>query len=137
MDSSKYDEKYCEAADRVLIDVPCSGLGLIRKKPEIKWTKSQRNLRDILELQRNIMDTSSKYVKAEGILMYSTCTLNKEENEENINWFLNKYKEFEIEPLYFGKASNIMYNSSGSVTILPNKYMDGFFICKLKKHGRC
>lgn len=137
MDSSKYDVEYYEGADRVLIDVPCSGLGLIRKKPEIKWTKSQRNLQDILKLQRDIMDVSSKYVKVEGILMYSTCTLNKEENEDNINWFLNKYKEFEIEPIYFGKAPNILYNDSGSVTIIPNKYMDGFFICKLRKHGRC
>ncbi len=137
MDSSKYDEKFYEAAHRVLIDVPCSGLGLIRKKPEIKWTKSERNLQDILKLQRDIMETSAKYVKINGILMYSTCTLNKEENEDNINWFLNRYKDFEIEPLYFGKAPNIMYNESGWVTIMPNKYMDGFFICKLKKHGRC
>lgn len=70
------------------MDVPCSGLGIIRKKPEIKWTKNEREIKNIIAIQRKIMNNGASYLKEGGILLYSTCTLNKEENEENINWFL-------------------------------------------------
>lgn len=137
LDSSNFKEEYEETADRVLIDVPCSGLGIIRKKPEIKWNKTSKDLKSLINIQKKIMEAACRYVKVNGILMYSTCTLNKEENEENIKWFLSKHKEFIVETLCFDEKDNIMYNENGSVTILPNKYMDGFFICKLRKLGRC
>lgn len=79
------------------------------------------------------MTNACKYVKQGGYLIYSTCTLNKDENEKNINWFLLNHSGFKVESLNFGKAENIIYNKDGSVTILPNDYMDGFFICKIKK----
>lgn len=74
------------------MDVPCSGLGIIRKKPEIKWTKNEREIKNIIDIQRKIMNNGASYLKEGGILLYSTCTLNKEENEENINWFLKNIK---------------------------------------------
>lgn len=131
LDATKYDTAYKERADRVLIDVPCSGLGIIRKKPEIKWNKNTNAMKELIEIQRHIMANASKYVKPGGKLIYSTCTLNKEENEENIKWFIKRHSEFSLEPLYYGEADNIIYHKEGYMTILPDKHMDGFFIAKM------
>ena len=133
MDAAKFNKELENSADMVLIDVPCSGLGIIRKKPEIKYTKDIKSTKDIVAIQKKIMENAAKYVKKEGTLLYSTCTINKEENEKNINWFIKKFPEYKVEPLFYGNMSNIIYNENGTVTILPNKYMDGFFIAKLKK----
>ena len=133
LDATKKEESLNDFADRVLIDVPCSGLGIIRKKPEIKYTKREKELKDIIEIQRKIMKNAASYVKKGGILLYSTCTINKGENEENIEWFLSNVEGFEVEPLNFGKVENVIYSDKGCMTILPNEYMDGFFIAKLRR----
>lgn len=133
LDASIYNDNLKDSADAVLIDVPCSGFGIIRKKPEIKYTKSMKELSSIVELQRKIMINAAKYVKLGGTLVYSTCTLNKKENEDNIDWFLNEFPQYSIDKLYYGDVKNIIYNENGSVTILPNQYMDGFFISRLKR----
>lgn len=134
LDAAVYSQAYKDTGDRVLIDVPCSGLGIIRKKPEIKWTKDKNVIRDLVKIQREIMLNAAKYVKKDGKLIYSTCTLSKEENEENIKWFIKKCPEFTIEPLYYGKIDNIIYHKEGYVTILPDKNMDGFFVAKMIRH---
>ncbi len=134
MDATKLNSDYISVADRVLIDVPCSGIGIVRKKPEIKWTKSRKELNEITEVQRQIMDNAWEYLKKGGVMVYSTCTLNKAENEENISWFINKHKDASIEKVYLGKGDNLRYDKLGTVTILPNEYMDGFFIAKIKKN---
>jgi 16S rRNA (cytosine967-C5)-methyltransferase len=131
IDASILDEKLIDSADRVLIDVPCSGLGIIRKKPEIKWTKQYADIQDIMHIQRKIMSNAKRYVKPGGIMIYSTCTLAKEENEENIDWFLKNNPSFKIIPIECGKSDNLLYHDNGSLTILPNDKMDGFFISKL------
>ncbi|MGL5379785.1 16S rRNA (cytosine(967)-C(5))-methyltransferase RsmB [Clostridium sp.] len=133
MDATKLNSEYVCSADRVLIDVPCSGLGIIRKKPEIKWNKTRQQLKDLVPIQREIMENAWQYLKPAGTLVYSTCTLNKEENEENIEWFLGKHKDAKIEKIYVGNNSNFIYNKDGSLTILPNEYMDGFYIAKITK----
>lgn len=133
MDSSVYDESLNDSCDRILIDAPCSGLGIIRKKPEIKWTKTQEDLISLISLQKNLLKNASRYLKKDGILLYSTCTLNRDENEDNINWFSRNFPEFSIEPLFFGKVKNIIYSKQGLVTVLPDENMDGFFIAKLKR----
>lgn len=133
LDATVFNEDLANKADRVLMDVPCSGLGIIRKKPEIKWFKTKEELKSIIEIQRKIMKNGARYLKSGGIMIYSTCTLNKEENEKNVNWFLNDNKEFVLDKIYFGNAENLIYNEDGSVTILPNMHMDGFFIAKFKK----
>lgn len=133
MNAEKLEKELINSFDRVLIDVPCSGLGIIRKKPEIKWRKINNDILNIIEIQRNILINSSNYVKDGGILLYSTCTLNKSENEENIDWFIANNSNFKVEPLYFGDVKNIMYSDKGYVTVLPDEHMDGFFIAKLRK----
>ncbi|MDU5109419.1 MAG: 16S rRNA (cytosine(967)-C(5))-methyltransferase RsmB [Clostridium sp.] len=133
MDATKLNPDYISYGDKVLIDVPCSGLGIIRKKPEIKWNKTRQQLRDLVEIQRDIMENAWQYLKPGGILLYSTCTLNKEENEDNLKWFLSKHSDAEIEKLYIGNNNNFIYNVDGSLTILPNDSMDGFFMGKIKK----
>lgn len=130
-DACKYMDIYEEKGDRVLIDVPCSGLGIIRKKPEIKWNKDKDSMENLVKIQREIMINAAKYVKKNGMLIYATCTLNKEENEENIKWFMKKRIDFRIQPLYYGKLDNVIYHKEGYITILPDKYMDGFFIAKM------
>ncbi|MFT5872251.1 MAG: 16S rRNA (cytosine967-C5)-methyltransferase [Clostridium sp.] len=133
MDATIYDPSLLQSADRVLIDVPCSGLGIIRKKPEIKWSKHIKDIENIIQTQRNIMENASKYIKKGGVLVYSTCTLNKEENEGNVDWFIENHPEFKIQPVFYGKLGNINYSDVGYATILPNEYMDGFFIAKIIK----
>lgn len=133
MDAAVFNEELVNKAHRILIDVPCSGIGIIKKKPEIKWNKAEQSMKSLIEIQRNIMTNASKYLKSQGVLVYSTCTLNKEENEKNIKWFLNNNKNFVLEKVYFGKVDNIIYHDEGYVTILPNENMDGFFIAKFKK----
>lgn len=132
-DATKLNANLIASSDRVLIDVPCSGLGIIRKKPEIKWNKKRNNLREIIPIQRKIMENAWQYLKTGGIMIYSTCTLNKEENEENIEWFINKHKDCEIKKIFVGKQDNLVYNRDGSLTIMPNENMDGFFVAKLEK----
>ncbi len=132
-DATKLNPELIEICDRILIDVPCSGLGIIRKKPEIKWNKTRESLRAVIPVQRDIMENAWKYLKNGGIMIYSTCTLNKEENEENIEWFLSKHKDCSIKKIFIGKKDNLVYNRDGSLTIMPNENMDGFFVAKLEK----
>ena len=133
MDATKLNSKYVACADKVLIDVPCSGLGIIRKKPEIKWNKSRKSLKDLVPTQRAIMENAWMYLKNGGTMIYSTCTLNTEENQDNVEWFLNKYKDANVENIFLGNMDNFIYNNDGSLTILPNEYMDGFYIAKISK----
>lgn len=134
MDATRLEGKYVEFADKILLDVPCSGLGIIRKKPEIKWTKNSRELQSIVKIQREILENAWNYLKKGGEIVYSTCTLNKRENEEVIDSFLEKHNDCSVENSFIGKNDNIIYNGNGSITILPNEHMDGFFMVKLKKN---
>lgn len=117
----------------VLVDAPCSGLGIIRKKPEIKYTKTQKDLDELVMIQRALLETAADYVPSGGILLYSTCTLNKTENEENVRWFLERHTEFSPVPIELGEHENFTYTEEGFLTILPGKTMDGFFISRLRK----
>ena len=133
LNATEYLEKLENTADRVLVDVPCSGLGIIRKKPEIKWNKKENSMKNLIEIQRKIILNAAKYVKTGGKLVYSTCTLNKEENEENINWFVSQNSQYKLDKLYCGEFPNIIYHKEGYMTILPDNHMDGFFIARLIK----
>ncbi|MGB4588361.1 MAG: 16S rRNA (cytosine(967)-C(5))-methyltransferase RsmB, partial [Clostridiaceae bacterium] len=117
----------------VLLDAPCSGLGIIRKKPEIKYTKGQKELNSLVELQRELLLVAKEYVSENGLLVYSTCTLNKKENEENARWFLKENKDFEAYPIELGDEENLIYTEEGFVTILPGHTMDGFFMARFRK----
>jgi len=122
-----------QKADCVIIDVPCSGLGLIRKKPDIKYNKSIYDIDKLVKIQRKIVDSCWNYVKVGGTLLYSTCTISRKENIENFNWILQNYpfKAVDISsylPVKFDTASK------GYIQILPNMFgTDGFFIAKFKR----
>lgn len=116
-------------ADKVLCDVPCSGLGIIARKPEIKYKKPEE-LKNLPELQLNILKNGSKYVKNGGILVYSTCSVSKEENESVCTEFLKSETDFEaIVPLP-------QLSDDKFLTLMPHKFGgDGFFIAAFRKKG--
>ncbi|MEG2814010.1 MAG: 16S rRNA (cytosine(967)-C(5))-methyltransferase RsmB [Oscillospiraceae bacterium] len=123
-------------ADKVLCDVPCSGLGIIRRKPEIKY-KTYDEIADLPEIQFAILQNSSKYVKSGGTIIYSTCTLNKHENQEIVMKFLENNSDFSIGTLS-ETVNNIANIDNGFATFFPsengdNGASDGFFIAKLIK----
>ena len=127
-DAMKFNEKYVEKFDKILLDVPCLGIGVIKRKPDIKWQRKQEDIEKITNIQKNILQNCSKYLKPNGILVYSTCSILKDENMKIIEEFLNKNTEFE--------KTNIIINQkeiNGKITIMPNEEQDGFFICKLQK----
>lgn len=117
-------------ADRVLCDVPCSGLGIIRRKPEIKY-KSQEELSDLPCIQYSIIDNASKYVRNGGRLVYSTCTLSKAENEDIAAKFLENHSNFKAVPVFPEK------DSKTAVTLMPHKNeSDGFFIACFERDDK-
>lgn len=131
-DASRLNMDYVEAFDYVLCDAPCSGMGIVRRKPEIKC-KSEEEILELPEIQYAILETASNYVKPGGILLYSTCTMFEEENMNIVNMFLEDNEEFEIEKIEVsGKLNDSVQD--GCLKILPDTQdMDGFFICRLKK----
>ena len=117
------------AADIVLTDVPCSGTGVIRKKPEIRY-KEENRLASLPDIQLDILRNQSRYVKPGGALLYSTCTLLRRENEEVITRFLDSDPGFQPEDFNTCLGSS----DGGMLTLMPSVHgTDGFFICKLRR----
>ena len=117
-------------ADKVLCDVPCSGLGIIRRKPEIKY-KSEEELADLPEIQYSIVANASKYVRNGGRLVYSTCTLSKAENEDIVAKFLENHKNFKPSPVFSESGSDTC------TTLMPHKNQsDGFFIACFERDDK-
>lgn len=134
-DAAKLEEELVNKADVVIADVPCSGLGVIGKKPDIKFKMTKESMEALIPLQREILHTVQNYVKPGGVLMFSTCTVNKGENENNVAWFLKEHPEFETEdlkewiPEVFHKTVK-----EGTMQLLPGQFAtDGFFIAKLRR----
>jgi 16S rRNA (cytosine967-C5)-methyltransferase len=124
-----YNQDFKEKFDIVLCDVPCSGLGIIFKKPDIKY-KPIENINNLPSVQYEILSNCSQYVKLNGTLVYSTCTLNKAENQENVQKFLDENKNFV--PLDF-EIENIK-SQNGTYTFMPHiNETDGFFVAKMKR----
>ncbi len=118
-DATRVDSTMNKKADRVLVDAPCSGLGVIRRKPEIKYKEYSKEMKLLPDKQLAILSASSSYVKPGGTLVYSTCTINPEENEKVVETFLRKHRDFE-------KVERTL--------LLPNvNGTDGFFICVMKR----
>lgn len=117
-------------ADVVLCDVPCSGFGIIKRKPEIKL-KPQSELKDLPKLQLDILQNGARYVKENGYIIYSTCTINKLENNEVCNLFLSKNPNFEVAPI---ENNFCECDKKGYVTLLPHiTNTDGFFVARFKR----
>lgn len=118
-DARRLDETQIEKADIVVADLPCSGLGVLGRKADIKYRVTLKECRKLCELQREILHIVQQYVKPQGILMYSTCTINPMENERNVEWFLQEHSDFKLER---------------QQQILPIRGKnDGFFLAKLRK----
>lgn len=121
--------------DIVLTDVPCSGLGIIKKKPDIKYNVSLEGISSLIKVQREILNTACKYVKIGGTLIYSTCTINTHENDENIEWFLENHSNYELIPIEYDLKDDLNTAKDKSfLQLLPiNEVSDGFFIAKMKR----
>lgn len=122
-----------EAFDRVLADVPCTGTGTLSKKPDIKWKKDLFDLRKMTEAQLKLLEKAASLVKPGGVLVYSTCSIEPEENFGIVKQFLSKHPEFKLESAK-GKFNDSIVDENGCIQTLPQKHqMDGAFAAKLIK----
>lgn len=136
-DALNYQEEEKETADIVFADLPCSGLGVIGKKADIKYKTKKEDIEALQKIQREILKVAEAYVKPGGILMYSTCTINSIENMDNVKWLTEHYN-FKLEAFdsYLKNTNNMETSKLGYVQFLPGIHpTDGFFIAKLRKKG--
>lgn len=130
MDGKTFDPELAGRFDLVIADVPCSGLGIIRKKPDIRY-KDPEPLGGLPGVQRAILENVSRYVRPGGVLLYATCTLLRRENEAVVSWFLDKDTNFTVEPFTLPGPVGA---SEGMVTLWPHRHgTDGFFFAKLRR----
>ena len=124
--------------DKILVDVPCSGYGVIRKKPEILYTKNRENIEELASLQLEILNSAADILKDGGELIYSTCTIISQENTENVEKFLNERKEFKVKALNIPENVSGEYDKLGGFSInYKEEIMDNFYIIKLIKEEKC
>lgn len=138
-DARSFDERFVES-DLVLADLPCSGIGIIGKKPDIKYRLEEESLESLSALQREILDNVSKYVKKNGELVFSTCTLNKSENEANMQYFLEKHRNFSTVDLTGRMEKRVVERldkvelKRGYLKLIPGRdSCDGFFIAVFRR----
>lgn len=141
-DAAEYDSTWEQRADVVIADLPCSGLGVIGKKNDLKYRITKKDLKELVALQRKLLTTVSRYVKPGGCLLYSTCTINPGENQENVAWMLANLP-FEAESLLAYLPKELLDTmtetekknaAEGSLTLLPGvNPCDGFFLARLKR----
>lgn len=122
-DATEYIEGFEDKFDYILVDAPCSGLGVVKRKPEIKINRTVKDIKNLAKIQQDILNKSYKYLKSGGYIVYSTCTIGDLENRNIVNNFLKKKNDMDI----------IKINGNDYLEILPNSTHDGFFICKMKK----
>ncbi len=125
-DATQFNENYIKKFDKILIDVPCLGIGVIKRKPDIKWQRKKEDIEEITKIQLKILQNSLKYLKPEGELVYSTCSILKTENEDIINKLLT---DANVEC----SRNRIQFEIEEQEKILPSKNSDGFFMCKIKR----
>lgn len=125
-----------ERFDRVLADVPCSGYGTLRRNPDLKWRRREEDIERLGRLQRSILENVSRYVKAEGVLVYSTCTVFSEENEQMVEAFLGDHPEFAVEPVALLEPRlRGLCRGAYLMTFPRGEGMDGFFVARLRRKG--
>ncbi len=130
-DAAQPVSQWENSMDVVIADVPCSGYGIIRKKPDIRY-KDPASMAQLPTLQLQILEQQANYVKPGGVLLYSTCTLVRAENEAVVEAFLTQHTDFSLEPLPLPEA--LPKNSTGMLVLIPGQHdTDGFFICRLRR----
>lgn len=137
-DAKRVAERFSEKSfDRILVDAPCSGTGVIRRKPDLKWLKSEADIKPLPDVQLSILSAAAPLLKADGLLVYSTCTVEQEENEGVIRAFLERHPQFELDrssadhlPQH---VSEKIASDDGMLRVLPHYFnTDGFFIARLR-----
>lgn len=132
LDATTIGDLYPEKADRVLVDAPCSGLGVLRRKPDSRWKNKADLLKTLPGLQLAILESAAKTVKPGGVLVYSTCTIAREENQDVVETFLKKHAEFVLENT--GDYLPVQQRTDSMIQLLPqNDGTDGFFIVRMKR----
>lgn len=125
-DATVFDADSAGKADILICDLPCSGLGVLGRKKDIRYKMTPESVDELVVLQRQILDTVHTYVKPNGVLVYSTCTIDEAENEDNVRWFIEKHPEFELDKSFA--------EGTGMKQILPGEHgSDGFFIARFIK----
>ena len=135
-DALIFDEASVGKADIVLADLPCSGLGVLAKKTDLKYKATKEGADSLAKLQREMLKNVQAYVKEEGKLVYSTCTINSAENMDNVHWFLNQYPEFELIDIHGSLCEELQKDvkENGCIQLLPGVHQsDGFFLACMKK----
>lgn len=132
-DATIYKEEYNEKFDKILLDVPCLGIGVIKRKPDIKWKRKPEDIAEIANIQLQILKQCSKYLKKGGEILYSTCSIFKEENEEIIKKFIKENPNFKIVKYQINNENYFIkyLENSDYFKVYPTEKNDGFFICKL------
>jgi 16S rRNA (cytosine967-C5)-methyltransferase len=122
--------------DRLLLDVPCSGLGTLHRHADARWRQSPEEIAKLTQLQQELITKAAPWVKPNGIMVYSTCTLHPAENEDVIARFLNNHTDWQIDPPAIDNPANSFVTSEGWIKILPHQHdMDGFFMARLRRAG--
>ncbi|WP_404452545.1 16S rRNA (cytosine(967)-C(5))-methyltransferase RsmB [Virgibacillus necropolis] len=127
-----------ESFDRILVDAPCSGFGVIRGKPEIKYNKQESDIHNLAQIQFDILSGVAPLLKKNGYLMYTTCTVDKEENNQVVNKFLESHPEYTVDQTFFDELPSFLTNSEGisneGLQLFPHTYQtDGFFLTRFIK----
>ncbi len=131
---SRNQPEFANIADRVLLDAPCSGLGTLHKRPDIRWRQTAQAIGELFELQKELLEQASNWVKPEGVLVYATCTLNVLENEKVIQSFLENNSNWSIQSTPNAIAQNWV-TSEGWIKVYPHRdNMDGFFMVELLRN---
>jgi len=122
-------------ADKIIVDVPCSGLGTLRKKPDIKWKREPEDIQHLVRRQTTLLENAAGLVKPGGVLVYSTCTVEPEENSGVIQTFLEKHPEFKIDDAQKFVNSSVV-TSEGFIETFPHRHhVDGSFAARLIKNS--
>ena len=127
-------QQFRDKGDRVLLDAPCSGLGTLHKRPDIRWRQNSEQIRELSKLQTDLLEQVAHWVKPKGVLVYATCTLNPLENEKVIQSFLDRHPHWQIEPPLSNSPGYHFSTSAGWLKVFPQRHnMDGFFLVRLRK----
>ena len=131
-DAAKYKEDLRERMDAVLLDAPCSGLGVIAEKPDIKLRVTENGVAELMALQEKLLDTVCQYVRPGGVPVYSTCSVLKGENETQVRSFLDRHPEFEAEPLPEAVPEAFRRQEGLGLQLFPHRDgVEGFYICRM------
>lgn len=135
-DATMFDLTSEETADLVIADLPCSGLGVLGKKTDLKYKATEQGTKELAALQKEILKNAARYVRHGGALIYSTCTINPAENMENVHWFLKEFPEFTVAPIADKLCPGLRKSvqETGCLQLLPGIHdSDGFFIARFEK----